>query len=65
MKVVVVKDVSDIKLQKCIDGLRDVLNEICSCSDDKQSESERLFISQCLDDFIVEYMRQTTMKSKT
>lgn len=44
------------RLEKLIDKLRDILNEICSASNCADNTKERLIISQCLDQLIVEYM---------
>jgi diguanylate cyclase (GGDEF)-like protein len=44
-------------LDKYIDDIRDVLNEISAASQDFGLEKERLIISQCLDELIVEYYK--------
>lgn len=49
------------QLDSCISELRNVLNEVCCTlgdSSDTQNTEERLAISQCLDELIVEYMLQ-------
>lgn len=63
MKVVIVRDVKKLKLEECINGLRDVLNEMCAQVDDLPKCNERLIVSQCLDEFIVEYMKQSAVGS--
>lgn len=45
------------KISKAIEEVRSVLNEICSTSEEKNSEI-RLNISRYLDELIVEYLRQ-------
>lgn len=46
------------RLNKNIEELRDILNEICCTIDESENDKERLSISKCLDDLIVEYMRE-------
>ena len=48
------------RLKKCIDELREVLNEMCITLDEKINHEERLIVSQYLDELIVEYMKQTS-----
>jgi hypothetical protein len=37
--------------------LRIILNDICTNSEGVENSKERLIISECLDELIVEYMR--------
>jgi len=53
------KSIKLSKLNKQIDELRDVLNEICCTSDVSEDKLDRLIISQNLDKLIVEYMKET------
>jgi hypothetical protein len=46
------------RLDKSIDEIRDVLNEISFTVEDNEYIKERLLVSQCLDELIVEYMKQ-------
>lgn len=46
------------KLDRQINELREVLNEICATFEDDEVSSKRLLISQCLDELIVEYMKE-------
>lgn len=59
------RKVNNIKLEKLdkqINEMRDVLNEVCCTKDDEQDKddisSKRLVISQFLDELIVEYMKE-------
>lgn len=45
------------QLDKLIMELRIILNEICINSEGVENSKERLIISECLDDLIVEYMK--------
>jgi two-component system, cell cycle response regulator len=46
------------KLNKSIEELREILNEICCTVDESDNDKERLTISRYLDELIVEYMKQ-------
>lgn len=46
------------KLNKSIEELREILNEICSTTQDSEKNKERLAVSKCLDELIVEYMKE-------
>lgn len=46
------------KLSEGIEELRHILNEICCTVDESENDKERLIISKCLDELIVEYMRE-------
>jgi two-component system, cell cycle response regulator len=48
-------ELSDISFR--IEELRSILNEIC-CTKEGYDYNNRLEVSQCLDDLIVEYMRK-------
>lgn len=50
------------ELDKYIDDLRDVLNEICVTIDETDGANEKLIVSQFLDELIVEYMKQISEK---
>lgn len=53
-------EINDIKLEilnKQIESLRDVLNEMCLIPYGKTQEKQKLAISQYLDELIVEYMK--------
>ncbi|WP_169911732.1 Spo0E family sporulation regulatory protein-aspartic acid phosphatase [Clostridium oryzae] len=41
-----------------IENLRDILNDICVTIDDVENDNEKLIVSRCLDELIVEYMKQ-------
>jgi len=45
-------------LNKRIDDLRDILNEICCADPNREAVEERLIISRRLDELIVRYMKQ-------
>ncbi|WP_171903838.1 Spo0E family sporulation regulatory protein-aspartic acid phosphatase [Cellulosilyticum sp. I15G10I2] len=53
------------RLNKCIDDLREILNEVCLMADDIKKHEEKLFISRCLDELIVEYMKEIQKKEVT
>ena len=44
------------ELKRCIDELRDVLNEICATTENPEGLEKRLIVSQHLDQIIVQYM---------
>lgn len=46
------------KLNEGIEELRTVLNEICSTVEESVKDKERLDVSKCLDELIVEYMKE-------
>jgi hypothetical protein len=52
------------KISKAIEEARSVLNEVCSDSDDYDSEA-RLNISRYLDELIVEYLRQIKKRDES
>lgn len=56
MKVKIVKLSKEDKLKRGIDSLRNVLNEMCCTSDDREVSIEKLYVSQQLDKLIVKYM---------
>jgi len=62
MEIMIVRDLKAIKLEECINELRDVLNELCCRSNETRGDNEKLIVSQCLDGLIVEYMKQTNAK---
>lgn len=45
------------QLDKLIMELRIILNEVCINSEGVENSKERLIISECLDELIVEYMK--------
>lgn len=47
-----------IKLDKQINELREILNDICCTLDENHGKKEKLIISKLLDELIVEYMNQ-------
>lgn len=54
------------ELNKCINDLRDVLNEICCNDQNTELQQERLITSKNLDELIVQYMKElgtTNLKS--
>lgn len=56
------KEMTNMKLErldKCINELRPLLNEVCEALEDEAENKERLIISECLDKLIVEYMNVT------
>lgn len=53
-----------LKLNRQINELRETLGEICSTEDINESEPERLFISECLDELIVKYMKEADKDKK-
>lgn len=58
MEKVIIEKMNLDKLQKSINELRDVLNEICASTEETENSSEKLYVSQCLDELIVEYMNK-------
>jgi len=44
------------RLNRYINDLRVLLNEVCEALEDEDENKERLIISECLDKLIVEYM---------
>lgn len=58
MEKVIIEKMNLDKLQKSINELRDVLNEICASTEETENSSEKLYVSQCLDKLIVEYMNK-------
>jgi two-component system, cell cycle response regulator len=52
------------KLNKGIEELREILNEICATVDDSEKDKERLAVSKCLDELIVEYMKELNNLSR-
>jgi len=53
------------KLSKSIDELRDTLNEMCSTLDASEENNERIIVSRCLDELIVEYMMEINKQMVT
>ena len=51
------KDINLFRLNKEINELREVLNEVCSTSDTNETNRIKLNISESLDELIVEYMK--------
>jgi uncharacterized protein YhaN len=46
------------RINKGIEELREILNEICATLEEKGNDMERLEISKRLDELIVEYMKE-------
>lgn len=46
----------NIRLNELITELRYILNEMCTGTEDIEISRERLILSKCLDELIVEYM---------
>lgn len=46
------------RINKGIEELREILNEICATVEEKGNDMERLEISKSLDELIVEYMKE-------
>jgi hypothetical protein len=51
-------DIQTERLKVRINNLREVLNEICSTTEDTENNKKRLIVSRCLDELIVKYMKQ-------
>lgn len=64
MNKIIIKNISIEKLQKCINELRDVLNELCVSSEETETNNEKLIVSQYLDELIVEYMNRLNKNAK-
>lgn len=56
------KDIKLSKLNRQINEVREILNEICCTVD--ITETDRLIISQYLDNLIVKYMKELNCNSK-
>lgn len=59
------KEINNIELEKLktrIEGLREVLNDICAESEETNNYEERLKVSIELDEVIVEYLKNLIMK---
>ncbi|MBL4934517.1 GGDEF domain-containing protein [Clostridium sp. YIM B02515] len=52
------KNLKLLRIKNQIDELRETLNEACCTIDEGKSNPDRLFISECLDELIVEYMKE-------
>ncbi|OPJ54675.1 hypothetical protein CLORY_45220 [Clostridium oryzae] len=52
------KNMKRHNLDCLIENLRDILNDICVTIDDVENDNEKLIVSRCLDELIVEYMKQ-------
>lgn len=52
------KNLKLLRIKNQIDELRETLNEVCCTIDEGKSNPDRLFISECLDDLIVKYMKE-------
>jgi hypothetical protein len=46
------------KINKNIQELRDILNEICCTEAEDEKDKERLAVSEALDELIVQYMKK-------
>ena len=46
------------KINKNIEELRDILNEICCTVAEDEKNEERLTVSEALDELIVQYMKE-------
>jgi two-component system, cell cycle response regulator len=46
------------KINKNIEELRDILNEICCTITEDEKDKERLKVSEALDELIVQYMKE-------
>lgn len=58
MNIIEVNNLKLNRLKKCIDELREVLDEMCLTLDERVNNEERLIVSQYLDELIVEYMKE-------
>ena len=58
MKKLTLDNIAIEDLNKRINDLRDVLNEICCTDSYAEEQEERLIISRNLDKLIVEYMKK-------
>ena len=52
------KDINLLNLTNKINETRDILNEICCTFDESEPNLKTLTVSQCLDELIVEYMKE-------
>jgi two-component system, cell cycle response regulator len=52
------KNLKLLRIKSQIDELRETLNEVCCTLDEGKSNPDRLFISECLDELIVKYMKE-------
>lgn len=52
------KNIKLSELNKQINEIREILNEACCTADTSEAISERLAISQYLDELIVQYMKE-------
>jgi two-component system, cell cycle response regulator len=52
------KNLKLLRIKNQIDELRETLNEVCCTLDEGKSNPDRLFISECLDELIVKYMKE-------
>lgn len=50
------------RLNRGIEELREILNEICCTADESENDKERLTVSKCLDELIVAYMKELNKK---
>lgn len=64
MEKILIEKMNLDKLQKSINELRDVLNEICASADENENADAKLFVSRCLDELIVEYMNIISNKTE-
>jgi hypothetical protein len=55
-------DVNLEKLKEQINELREILNEIYTISEGAELAKDILILSQCLDELIVKYMNQISIK---
>lgn len=58
------KDINLSKLNRQINEVREILNEVCCTADTTEAVNDRLIISQYLDELITEYMKALNCNSK-
>lgn len=58
------KDIKLSKLNRQINEVREILNEVCCTVDTTEAINDRLIISQYLDELITEYMKELNCSSK-
>lgn len=58
------KDIKLYKLNRQINEVREILNEVCCTVNIAEAVDDRLIISQYLDDLIVKYMKELNCNSK-
>ena len=62
MKREINENIHKEEIEKRIDELREVLNEICVTAEDTETLKKRLIVSQHLDQIIVQYMNMIMNK---